>query len=108
MEENAKVKMASKDAVAVRAQAYDVITEALASVGMETEPIKGGRLVDLGNGFFGRVQFSVCETEKVQGYRDEYAEQLQKDAEKAIERAKKADEKAAKAAERAAAKAAKA
>ena len=98
------IKMETKEQVATRARLYDAITEKLTSLGMDTETIKGGRLIDLGNGFFARVQVSICDVEKVPEYRAEYAEQLQKDAEKAIEKARKADEKAAKAAERAAKK----
>lgn len=97
-------KMPLADAAAIRSQLYDMSSEVFEQNGMATEPIKGGRLINLGNGYFARFSVSICEPEKVDKWRNEYAEQLQKNAEKAQARADKEAEKARKAAERAAKK----
>lgn len=94
-------KMAVKDQATTRANVYGLVTEILEQNGMPTQPIKGGRLIDLGNGYFGKISVSVCDPSKVDEYVQAYAEQMQVNAERAQARAEKEAEKARKAEERA-------
>ena len=94
-------KMNVKDQASTRANLYMMVSEVLEQNGMATQPIKGGRLIDLGNGYFGKISISVCDPEKVDAYVEAYAEQMQVNAERAAARAEKEAEKARKAAERA-------
>lgn len=97
-------KMDTISAAAFRANIYDIIAKALEENGMTTEPIKGGRLIDLGNGYYGKIAVSICDPAKIGTWREEYAEQLRKKAERAQAHADKEAEKARKAAEKAAKK----
>ena len=90
--------------VATRKFLYEVIVDALHSNGFSTEPIKGGILIDLNNGYHAKAAISICDPEKVEGWRSEYAEQMEKNAQKAAIRAEKEREKAEKAKARAAKK----
>lgn len=100
-------KMATKTQVETRANLYQTVLDALALNGITNEPIKGGSLLDLGNGYHAKLTISVCDPEKVQKYLDEYAEQQSKNATRAAEKAAKDAEKARKASEKAAEKASK-
>ena len=90
--------------VVTRKFLYEVIVDALHSNGFSTEPIKGGILIDLNNGYHAKAAISICDPEKVEGWRSEYAEQMEKNAQKAAVRAEKEREKAEKAKGRAAKK----
>lgn len=95
-------KMATKDAAAVRAEAYNMIIDQMQD-GMGWEhvgPIKGGVLFDRGDCYV-KIAVSVVNSDKAEKYVEEYAEQQEINAQKAAERAKKEEEKARKAAERA-------
>ena len=87
--------------VVTRKFLYEVIVDALHSNGFSTEPIKGGILIDLNNGYHAKAAISICDPEKVEGWRSEYAEQMEKNAQKATIRAEKEREKAEKAKARA-------
>lgn len=102
-------KLSVKEATATRVELYGIATAALDAQGFVTEPIKGGSLVDLGNGYFAKLTISVCDASKldVDALRAEYTEAVEKRAAKAVEAQAKAAVKAAKAAEREAAKEAK-
>jgi len=93
--------MEFKEAVAARANLYDIATEAFDVAGISSEPVKGGRLLDLGDGNFAKVQISICAQDKVQKYREEYADQCAKNAARAEEKATKEADKAAQAAAKA-------
>jgi hypothetical protein len=99
-------KMSVKAQAETRANLYQVTSEALRAAGKNIEPFKGGVLIDLGEGYWGKMNIAVCDASKfdVQVARAEYQDKLTKDAEKAQKRA----EKLAKDAEKAAAKAEKA
>ena len=90
--------------VATRKSLYEIVVDALHSNGFSTEPIKGGILIDLNNGYHAKAAISICDPEKVEGWRSEYAEQMEKNAQKAAVRAEKEREKAEKAKARAAKK----
>lgn len=90
--------------VATRKFLYEVVVDALHSNGFSTEPIKGGILIDLNNGYHAKAAISICDPEKVEVWRSEYAEQMEKNAQKAAIRAEKEREKAEKAKARAAKK----
>ena len=94
-------KMNVANQVVVRREFYDAITETMWGKGYTTEPIKGGILVNLPDGYCVKVSVSVCDPEKVDGWRQEYAEQMEKNAARAAARAEKEREKAEKARERA-------
>lgn len=95
-------KMSTVEAIETRKTLYAISTEALNMAGYETQPVKGGSLINLGNGHYAKLAISVCDPSKVDGYITEYAEQQAKNAQRAAEAAAKAEEKARKAAERAA------
>ena len=97
-------KMDTISAAAFRTNIYDIVTKTLEENGMATEPVKGGRLIDLGNGYYGKIAVSICDPAKIEIWREEYAEQLRKKAERAQAHADKEAEKARKAAEKAAKK----
>lgn len=97
-------KMGTKDAAALRAKAYNVVSDALDAAGISVvSPIKGGALFDSGDTYI-KVSISVVSADKAEQYVDEYAEQQSINAEKAAARAEREAEKARKAAERAAKK----
>ena len=102
-------KMSVKDSATKRSEIYNIVASALADAGYESEAIKGGRLVDLGEGYFGKINFAVCDATKfdLDATRAEYADACVKAAEraeasrlKAEEKEKEAKERAAKAAEK--------
>lgn len=95
-------KMSAKEQVEVRANLYEIALTALGNAGYATETVKGGSLVDLGNGQFAVLNIAVKNSEKfdVDEARQQYADQQTKNAEKKAEVAAKAEAKAAKAAER--------
>lgn len=86
-------KMGTVEQVATRKNLYELISATLEQNGMSTETIKGGRLIDLGNGYYGKFSVSICDPEKVDKYRDEYNEQVEKNAQRAAERAAKKEAK---------------
>lgn len=95
-------KMPVKAQTEVRANLYRLATDVLESNGYPTQPIKGGRLIDLGEGYYGKISISICDPDKVDDAIQAYAAQMKVNAARAAERAKKEEEKAKKAAERAA------
>lgn len=103
-------KMTVKESAETRATLYSTAISALEATGLKTEPIKGGVLIDLGNGYFAKMAISICDATKfnLEETRAEYAAQVEarnaaaeKAAAKAAEKAKKAAEKAKKDAEKA-------
>ena len=100
-------KMATAAAVETRANLYNIAISAFEKNGISAAPIKGGSLLDLGNGYHAKLTISICDPTKVGSYVEAYAEQQAKNAERAAAAAEKAEEKARKAEERAAKKAAK-
>ena len=94
-------KMNMKAQVTTRKELYDIVIKALGAEGYSTEPIKGGILIDLGEGYYAKAAISICDPEKVGAWRHEYAEQMEKNAQKAAARAEKEREKAEKAKARA-------
>ena len=101
-------KMTTMEQVETRANLYRLATEAFESEGFATQPIKGGRLIGLGNGHYAKVAISICDPDKVDNAIQAYADQMRVNAAHAAERAAKAEEKACKAAARAAKREAKA
>lgn len=99
-------KMSVKAQAETRANLYQVTEAALINAGKETEPFKGGILVNLGEGYWAKMNITVCDATKfdIDAVRAEYQASLDAKAEKAAKHA----EKLAKEAEKAAAKAAKA
>lgn len=95
-------KMSAKGQVEVRANLYGIVLAALGNAGYATETVKGGSLIDLGEGQFAVLNIAIKNSEKFDAdtARKEYAEQQTKNAEKKAEAAAKATAKAAKAAER--------
>ena len=98
-------KMGTAEATETRANLYNIAIAAFEQNGISAAPIKGGSLLNLGNGYHAKFTISICDPAKVDSYVEAYAEQQAKNAERAAVRAAKAEEKAAKAAERAAKKA---
>lgn len=84
-------KMPTTQQAEVRKNVYGLIVETLNMNGFNTEPVKGGVLVDLGEGYFGTVSFSVHDATKfdVETVRALYQESLEKKAEKAAKAAAK-------------------
>lgn len=99
-------KMTVKAQAETRANLYQLTSDALQNAGKATEPFKGGVLIDLGEGYWAKMNITVCDATKfdLEATRTEYQAALAAKAEKAQKRA----EKLAKDAEKAAAKAAKA
>lgn len=98
-------KMSTGEAAETRANLYNIAISAFEQNGIAAIPIKGGSLLDLGNGYHAKLAVSVCDPKKVGSYIEAYAEQQAKNAARMAERAARAEEKARKAAERAAKKA---
>lgn len=99
-------KMSMAKSAEVRATLYEKALNSLAVAGYNTETIKGGALIDLGDGYYAKMSISICDATKfdLEATRAEYQEAMAKAAERAEAKATKAREKA----EKAAAKAAKA
>ena len=95
-------KMAVKAQAETRAHLYRIVTDALEVEKLPTQPIKGGRLIALGNGYYGKVSISIIDPSNVEPAIQAYADQMRVNAARAAERAEKEAEKARKAAERAA------
>ena len=95
-------KMAVKAQAETRANLYRIVTDALEVEKFPTQPIKGGRLIDLGNGYYGKVSISIIDPSNVEPAIQAYADQMRINAARAAERAEREAEKARKAAERAA------
>ena len=102
-------KLSIKESTETRVNLYEIATEALNEKGFATEPIKGGVLVSLADGYFAKLALSVCDATKfdLEATRTEYADIVAAREERAAKAKAKVEEKAAKAAEREAAKAAK-
>ena len=100
-------KMSIKDATDVRVNLYGVTIDALQNEGFVVEPIKGGSLIHLGNGYFAKMAISVCDASKfdLEATRAEYAEAVATRKVKTEEAKAKAEAKEAAKAEREAAKA---
>lgn len=101
-------KMTTIEQAEARANLYRLATDAFESAGFATQPIKGGRLIGLGDGHYAKVSISICDPDKVDNAIQAYADQMRVNAAWAAERAARAEEKARKAAERAAKREAKA
>ena len=71
-------KMNVKQAPEVRATLYSLTCAALSQNGMPTESIKGGALIDLGDGYFAKMSISICDASKfnVEDARADYQEQI--------------------------------
>ena len=84
-------KMPVAQQTEIRKNVYGLIVDTLNQSGFTTEPVKGGVLVDLGEGYFGTVSFSVHDATKfdVETVRALYQESLEKKAEKAAKAAAK-------------------
>ena len=95
-------KMAIKAQAETRANLYRIVTDALGSENFATQPIKGGRLIDLNNGYYAKVSISIIDPNNVEPAIQAYADQMRVNAARAAERAEREAEKALKAAERAA------
>ena len=102
-------KMSPKDQAIVRSHLYEVALSAIVQDGKETEVIKDGALIHLGDGQFAKLKISVCDASKfdLEKTRAEYQEKLANQAEMARKKAEAAAEKARKAEERQRAKEAK-
>lgn len=79
--------------IGTRKHLYEILSATLENDNMMTEPVKGGRLIDLNNGYFAKFAVSICDPEKVEKYRNEYADQLRKNAEREAERKAKKEPK---------------
>ncbi len=103
-------KLSVKEAAETRANLYAVTREAIENAGLNTEPIKGGVLIALPDGYFAKMAISICDATKfdVEEARSEYQAQLKARAEAAEKALAKEAEKAAKAAAKAAKEAEKA
>lgn len=53
-----------EEKIKTRAMIYDIISDALAQRGFQTEPIAEGRLVHLDGVEFGKVKFSIFDNKK--------------------------------------------
>lgn len=94
-------KMNVTQQVNTRKTLYELLVNALNNNFLYTEPVKGGILINLGNGYYAKAAISICDPDKVDGWRAEYAEQMEKNAQKAAARAEREREKAEKAKARA-------
>ena len=81
-------KMSVKAQAETRANLYQVTGDALRAAGKNIEPFKGGILIDLGEGYWGKMNIAVCDATKfdIEEARTEYQEKLTRDAEKAQKR----------------------
>ena len=97
-------KMSMAKQAETRAMLYEKALNPLAVAGFKTETIKGGALIDLGEGQFAKLNISICDATKfdLEKTRAEYQEAVAKAAERAEAKAQKAREKAEKAAAKAA------
>lgn len=93
-------KMSMKEQAEVRANLYGMAEKVLNDNGYYTEPIKGGMLIDIGNGRYAKMSVSICDSDKVDKWREEYAESMAKKADKAEAKAERERLKAEKAAKR--------
>lgn len=89
-------KMTTKNAAVVRENLYEICMRAFDEYGYAVENIKGGKLINFGEGF-AKVSISICDPEKVDKWREEYNEQQEKNLERATKKAQKEFEKKAKA-----------
>lgn len=96
-------KMQAKKQIEIRSTVYNVIAEALEQAGFPTEIGCDGRIVNLGEGYFGKLKFSICDATKfsITEEREKVAEKAKEAAERAEKARKKAEEKERKAIERA-------
>ena len=93
-------KMGIKEATEIRSQLYSLVNEELNASGFETEPIKGGVLIHLPDGYFAKLAISINDATKfdLEAVREEYnlvIENRTKRAEEAKEKARIKEEKAA-------------
>lgn len=67
-------KMSRVAEIEKRAELYDIACKALNDNGYQTEPIKDGSLIHLGDGYYARVKFSICDATKfdIDRVREEY------------------------------------
>ncbi len=96
--------MTIKEQAIVRSNFYTAIENMVKdNMGYETEPFKGGLLVDIGDGNFVKINVAVANPEKfsVETVRQEYAEILAARAERAEKARLKAEERARKERDRA-------
>lgn len=100
-------KLSPKESAEIRANLYELALDAIELAGFETEPIKGGALIHLNDGYFAKLAISACDVTKfnLENTRAEYQAQLAKRAEAAQKAAIRAAEKAEKEAKAAAKKA---
>ena len=97
-------KMSMAKQAETRATLYEKALSSLAVAGYKTETIKGGSLIDLGDGYFAKLSISICDPTKfdLEQTRADYQESVAKAAERAEVKAQKMREKAEKAAAKAA------
>ena len=95
-------KMTTQEAATTRAGLYATTRDALEAAGFPTESIKGGALIDLGNGQYAKLAISICDATKfdLEATRAEYHAQVEarelaakKAIEKAAEKARREAEK---------------
>lgn len=97
-------KMNTKAQANTRATIYDIVSEALANAGYATEMGTDGRVIDLGDGYYGKLKISVCDATKfsITDEREKVAAKAMAAAERAEKARIRAEEKERKRAERAA------
>lgn len=93
-------KMSMKEQAEVRVNLYSMAEKVLNDNGYYTEHIKGGMLINIGNGRYAKMSVSICDSDKVDKWREEYAESMAKKADKAEAKAERERLKAEKAAKR--------
>ena len=73
-----------KEKAALRSDLYAIIEKAVRNWGaISVEPVQGGIVVELSSGAFAKIAISVCSDEKVDKWRKEYEEVIQRKTEKA-------------------------
>lgn len=73
-----------KEKAALRSDLYTIIEKAIRNWGaINVEPVQGGMTVELNSGAFAKIAISVCSGEKVDKWRREYEEVIQRKTEKA-------------------------
>ena len=97
-------KMSMAKQAEVRKELYEKALSSLAVAGYPTETIKGGALIDLGDGQYAKLSISICDPTKfdLEQTRADYQESVAKAAERAEAKAQRMREKAEKAAAKAA------
>lgn len=97
-------KMNTKVQADMRSMMYTIVSEALDDAGYITEMGSDGRIIDLGNGYYGKLKISICDATKfsITDEREKVAAKAMAAAERAEKARIRAEEKERKRAERAA------